>query len=386
MVDTALISAQTRAGNEIYGRPLLERLLITCRKAGLKRFFIESQPEQRTELASALGAFRGSSEVAFVGSLRELLDGPFALSPETPCISFTGNVVVAGSQLNRILTEHDRHPEQPITVLSADYDESGVIAIGPLGRILGGTRDLRGAVRHAQDLPFALNGRPSDPTEAELRLARALRQESTETDSVLARLLDRRLSWRISYRLAHTRVTANQVTLANTAVGLLSAWLFAIPSYWWRLLGSLLLLLSVTLDGVDGELARLKMVESEAGGRLDTLTDNVVHVAVFTGLMVGCYRGTGSVAYLYLLAVLLGGFAFCAVSVHRAVRVRGETARKWIGQVERATGRDFAYLLAFLALINQLWFFVWGTVGGTYVFAGILWWLTNRRREQVRAA
>ena len=69
--------------------------------------------------------------------------------------------------------------------------------------------------------------------------------------------------------------------------------MFASPSYWIRLLGALLFLFSITVDGVDGELARLTMSETKFGGNLDLITDNIVHVAIFAGIFWGCYRMSG---------------------------------------------------------------------------------------------
>jgi phosphatidylglycerophosphate synthase len=195
----------------------------------------------------------------------------------------------------------------------------------------------------------------------------------------MARWIDRRISWRISYWLAKdTSITPNMVTVANTVFGLGCALMFAIPNYWARLFAAIFFLTSITIDGVDGELARLKMNESSFGGALDVFTDNIVHVGIFVGLLAGCYRASQSAAYLYLIPILLGGFALCAYAVSRAFKFQGEQAAVWLDKVDRWSGRDFAYLLVALAAINRLEWFAWGTAFGTYVFATVLIWITDR--------
>lgn len=357
--------------------------MLTCERAGVKRFIIEIPAGRRDEVVESLGEFRAGHDVVLIESFQGLLAHPNGVDASTPCVAIRGNVVVSKSQLNRILARQEANPGGVQRIASADNDRGGEVAAGPLGQVLTGS----GAAAGNYDgdfaiLPFALNGRPEDREEAELRLARTLKQETASKDAWLARVLDRHLSWRISYRLARTAITPNQVTIVNTMLGLGCAWMFSIPNYWVRLIAAALFVFSITLDGVDGELARLQMSETEFGGRLDMITDNIVHVALFFGIYVGCYRASHNGAYFYLLPIFMGGFALCALTVYQAFRISGQDAERWMARVDQLSGRDFAYLLLIFAVFNRIEYFAWGTAFGTWVFAFVLATLTWRRRSR----
>src|SRR6266851_5991377 len=167
LIETVLISALSRADETIFGRPLLERLLLLCGRVGIRRFIVETGSEKRT--AVALGSFRHSPQVTLVDSFAEALDPRFKLDSSTPCIALSGNLVLAGSQLRRALDDYSARPGRNLRVVSTDGEHGGTIAIGLLGALLNPTPDDPPVTIAATGaLPFALNGRPADRDDAEL--------------------------------------------------------------------------------------------------------------------------------------------------------------------------------------------------------------------------
>jgi 1L-myo-inositol 1-phosphate cytidylyltransferase / CDP-L-myo-inositol myo-inositolphosphotransferase len=177
-------------------------------------------------------------------------------------------------------------------------------------------------------LPFLLQGK-GDAAEAESRLVRHLAAATQSSDSHMARLVDRHLSRRLSPRLARRRVPPNAITLFSMSIGCAGAWLLAQVGYGLHLLGALLFLTAVVLDGVDGEVARLTLRESRFGHYLDVITDNLVHIAVFIGMAVGLYRETGFAGHLYALAAMLPGFGLCALAVYQVLEKGGRDRERW---------------------------------------------------------
>jgi phosphatidylglycerophosphate synthase len=194
------------------------------------------------------------------------------------------------------------------------------------------------------------------------------------TDSFLARHFDRHLSRPISLVLVRRGVHPNLVTALATLVGLIGAGLLLSVERSLQVLGALLFIFATVLDGCDGEVARLSLRSSELGRRLDLLSDNIVHGAVFAAIGYGSYRAQPtSLMAAVVVAALVGlglataaGFWYSAwldrTGRHEAVRDRFESL----------VSRDFAYLLLVLAALGKLAWFVWAAALGTYLFALLL--------------
>ena len=138
------------------------------------------------------------------------------------------------------------------------------------------------------------------------------------TDGFYAQL-NRRISIPISRQLIKFPITANMVSLFTLGVGLFSAVFFALGGYWNTLFGAFLCLFASILDGCDGEVARLKLLESDFGCWLETVCDYVFYFFLLIGITIGQWRSSDTRAILLWGGLLLLGAvaSFLAVGLQR---------------------------------------------------------------------
>jgi len=243
-----------------------------------------------------------------------------------------------------------------------------------------------GAAADATPRPVHLDGEILVPVSdavsadrAERRLIAALPRQTAATDGPLARF-DRLISTRISRVLVRTPLRPNHITAFGTVVGLTAAWAFSRGTYAYGVLGAVLFWCAVIIDGCDGEVARLKFLESRFGYLFDVTTDNIVHIAIFAGLGVG---EVDAASAHWLVPVFIVGFLLASAATYFCLirnpptqvaptTVRGRLRQYLLAAFEALMNRDFAYLVLALALIGRLRWFLWCAAFGTYVYAAAL--------------
>lgn len=145
--------------------------------------------------------------------------------------------------------------------------------------------------------------------EVSVRLRRAQRSD----DGFLSTFLVRPLSRRVTPSAVRRGIAPARVTAVALLLGLLAAAAYALAATGhpaagqatsWRVVGSLLLLASLVVDCVDGEVARSTRTFSARGGWLDVGADRVKEYAVYAGLAVGAGGGR-SVWWLAFAAMAL---------------------------------------------------------------------------------
>lgn len=205
-------------------------------------------------------------------------------------------------------------------------------------------------------------------------------------DSFITRILSRSASNLMTQAVIDTSLTPNQITVFSFILGLVSVGFFAIGGYTCGVLGAVLLVISTWVDGVDGEIARIKMMESPMGAKLDIFCDNVIHFLLFLSIGLGLAASTGAVLYTWLgwIAAIGSIVSFILLSnsvINWKARATAGEGKDESQKIEdRLANRDFIWLLLVLAVIGRLEIFIWLTAVGVNVFA--LYLLFVRLRER----
>lgn len=119
---------------------------------------------------------------------------------------------------------------------------------------------------------------PAAFQEAVRRIGGAM--EKGGDDGFISQSINRPASRRLSVALSKTPLTPNHITLISFFMALLGAVGLATtdPRFW--IAGGILIQIASIVDGCDGEIARIKLLQSPRGGWLDTVLDRYSDLAI----------------------------------------------------------------------------------------------------------
>lgn len=106
-------------------------------------------------------------------------------------------------------------------------------------------------------------------------------------DGIVSRYLNRPLSRPAARALVHTPVTPNGMTVATLLFAFATAVALAMG---WNIVGGIGIQVASVIDGVDGELARLRNATTRFGAVLDAVSDRYADAAMIAGLTVFAVR------------------------------------------------------------------------------------------------
>jgi phosphatidylglycerophosphate synthase len=346
-------------GVRVGGIPLLTRTLLTAQRAGIEKFAIVATGAQQAALRIQLGR-----EPRLRGRIRWFEPTRDPAPQLSYSLVLPPSVIVDAGALRAWLvrvangggvTVPDGGWVGPLAVPSALLSPCIEAALDGQKGLMGFLEVLRRQHR-LERVPW--EGAWHEPVRSlgevaaiEQAMLTALR--SPEDGPIVDRFVNRTVSARLTRWLIRSHVIPNQITCASLITGLGGAWLLGGGGMLKSLWGLVLFQLSVILDHVDGEVARLKFLSSPLGKWLDNVSDHAVDLAVI-GFLTWRVAGNGA----HFLAI--GGAAALGITIAFVVVFRWSVSGQHL--VVRTTLQAQLVARALAVLANRdgfclaLWF------------------------------
>lgn len=131
-------------------------------------------------------------------------------------------------------------------------------------------------------------------------------RSTKSSDSWIGTFLINPLSYPLVYFLANkTSLRPEIINISSLIVGLSAAFFFLKGTSESLFLAAGLIILSYTLDGTDGKLARLKNQVTRFGTALEAVRDKIVHLSCFFALTIGQFIQNPDIRIYYLSILYL---------------------------------------------------------------------------------
>jgi phosphatidylglycerophosphate synthase/choline kinase len=358
--------------------PILLRTIFAAQKAGATRIMVVADPTIRRKVQRAL-FFTGRLpesvewiEAAAGASHSQRLLLIVNKAPSERLVLIDGNRTYHPSLVRKAAEWNN---ERSVLALASDDELAGILAL-PVEMIrdfaercstqAGTLKELHASLTEMHSvvsMPVAGDqwqrvNTPEDCEAAEQKLDRWLVKP---TDGMYARL-NRKISIPVSRQLIKFPITPNMVSIFTLGVGFASAAYFAFGGYWNTLFGAVLCLCASILDGCDGEVARLKLLESDFGCWLETMCDYLFYLCLFIGMTIGLWRSSGSNTFLalggWLVLGAMASFFATGWGRHRLAAGRPEQLLGiWQTHAESRPSNPFLYISRHTEFIIRRCFF-----------------------------
>ncbi len=401
---THSISPLTAVG----GLSLLKRAILTAQRAGARTCYILTQGDtDTTQLREELkDEERLVAEVVWT----RLADIPTALQTEANehCLCFSLHTLFQPSMAQNL----DQTAQSGETWAVKAQNGTPALLLGPRDlsqyvlRLIIQIQETEGpgietipadkikiysALSH---FVYKLSSQSSSSDSVQMGERALLHSLENPRDGFVDAYLNRTLSRPLTRLFLRTSLNPNQITLLSCFVGLLGAACFFQAGYWGLVLGALLLQLSAIVDCVDGEVARMKFLESPLGAWLDVTLDTVVHIATFLGLGFAVWTQGEIQSALFLGVLLAAGtvFSFPCVLIAQKTDTLGEQSTAWQNQllekmISGLVSRDYSIFILLAAIFQKLAWFLWVAAIGVHVFwitLLVLLFQTGRLKQAIR--
>jgi len=363
--------------SKIAGVPFILRNLLTLQRAGIKTlavFMDDPHGDLEKSFEELLKDSRLPKNIPWINDIPQLKEW----IKNNPTYIFNGSALHNKKELHSLIHSHSKNEGASVFPVNPEKLDELLI-------------DNPTAIQSQQaDFPLYVPGTKEiqNPEDFKCLHEALVGGSGLSHDSPITRILSRPASRLLTRMFLNTPISPNQITLISFFLGLISAFLFFQGSYGTSIIAAMLLVLSTWVDGADGEIARLKFMETDIGKKLDIYCDNIIHFLVFTAIGCGVYFKTDESIFLYLggLAGLGGLTAFFLLSPILLEKRSPNNQLFHINEpelVEKFANRDFIHFLLLVSVVDQMEIFIAVAAVGANLFAG---YLVYSRLHKLRTA
>ncbi len=321
-------------GKTVFGSlPQIKRLVITAQRAGIKKFTIVTEKGDSSLKDLLSGDKRIESDISW-----HPLGSEVSLGSDLSLI-IQSNLITTPRGLSNFM-EHECAPDE-IAVLVDSEDDAWIKSGGDeVSDVFSGGGKAVGA--------FMASGRLLEKSIMDSMSMRSFVQEHIGRDKVklrkfsdsywmrldsdrnnaeraedlifahvgktatgwLSRNINSKISLPTSRLLVRTPLTPNMISVLINVIGMLCGVFYAIGHPVW---GALFMQAATILDRCDGEVARVKLMETHKGQWVDTISDQVTVLSFILGVPIGYYVVSKSPLAIILGAINLSIFIFFVV-------------------------------------------------------------------------
>ena len=161
-----------------------------------------------------------------------------------------------------------------------------------------------------------------------------IQKTGRQNDMMIGALVYRPLSYYLAFLIAnYTAWLPNQISLLTVGLVVICAALLAFGSAATLAAGGIILFLAHLLDYVDGDVARLKHACSKSGAWLEAVKDGLEEFLVIVGLLVGSYRLTHEMLYVWMgLGALFAVFMDRTIYPNTLLVTGGKSVKQSMGK------------------------------------------------------
>lgn len=377
-------------GKTVFGSlPQIKRLIITAQRAGIKRFtvIVEKGDSSLRDILS--GDKRIESEIEWHSLGSEIkLDSAHSLIIQSNLVTTPrglSNFMQSGCGQDEVAVLVDSLGDAWVKASGeeiSDVFSSGGKAVGAFiasGRLLEksimDSMSLRAFVQEhigrdkvklrkfTDSYWMRLDSGEDSAARAENLIFKYVGKTAT---GWLSRNINSKISLPTSRLLVKTPLTPNMISVLINIIGMLCGVFYAIGHPVW---GALCMQAATILDRCDGEVARVKLMETQRGQWVDTISDQVTVLSFMLGVPIGYYVISKSPVAIILGAVNLSIFIFFVVwsfyflkkytnsgslvtyfEVDKLVEGKKTSLMRRLIKIVRPMGRRNFYSLAFLII------------------------------------